>query len=91
MYKWWINNNISKLASIIDTQIYKNYKLWKTNYIAFDLLNNSSNYENFYTLEDKENFVIFLNDEIALLNEEKEIYKEIYLKLYANPVLKSIS
>jgi hypothetical protein len=37
------NKQILALAQVIDDSILSNYKLWPTNYIAYDILNNSNN------------------------------------------------
>ena len=33
------NESIESLAKLIDERIYLNFRLWNTNYIAYDLLN----------------------------------------------------
>lgn len=84
------NAKFTTLAEIMDKRIYQAYKLYKTNYIAHDILNNAHTYEEFYTAEDKEKFVGYMNTGLCKLpcaNEEnmKEL-EEIFLKIYANPV-----
>jgi len=84
-----INNNefVSKVAELVDVQIYTNYKLWSSNYLAFDLLNDSAEFSNHYNdntrriLEDRYNHTA----EIAQHNN-KDI-RELFLLLYANPVI----
>jgi hypothetical protein len=38
------NKQIQALAQVIDASIIKNYKLWPTNYIAYDILNKTKVY-----------------------------------------------
>jgi hydroxylamine reductase len=45
------------LAAMIDKQIYRNYKLWPTNFIAHDLLYGKNEFPDRYTIEEKEKFV----------------------------------
>jgi hypothetical protein len=41
------NKQIQALAQVIDASIIKNYKLWPTNYIAYDILNKTKVYSHF--------------------------------------------
>ena len=43
------NKQVQLLTQIIDESILKNYKLWPTNFIACDLINNSNKYSHLYT------------------------------------------
>ena len=84
------NHNISRLSKLIDHQIYQNYKLWKTNYIAFDLLNKSNAYCDHYSNFEKDNFNETINNQIDKLAGDKLILQELYLKMYANPLLNKL-
>jgi hypothetical protein len=84
------NVKFTTLAEMMDKRIYQGYKLYKTNYIAHDMLNNSNAHEEFYTKEDKEFFIGYMRQGLSKLpcaNEEnmKEL-EDIFLKMYANPV-----
>ncbi|MDD5570445.1 MAG: acyltransferase [Bacteroidales bacterium] len=85
------NSNIEKLTLLLDKNIYNNYKLLKTNYIAFDLLNKNSKYCEYYSPQEKENFLNLMNSEINTVETDKDIFKEIYLKIYANPVTNKLN
>lgn len=50
------NKQIQALAQIIDDSILQSYKLWATNYIAYDLLHKSDMYKDFYTESEKSLF-----------------------------------
>lgn len=80
------NESIKNLAKHIDSEIYNKYKLWKTNYIAYDVLNNLSEYSDFYTEDEKKCFLDFITTEINKINGDKVNLKQIYLEMYANPV-----
>jgi len=47
------NKQIQALAQTIDDAILSTYKLWPTNYIAYDLLYNTNRFENHYTENEK--------------------------------------
>jgi hypothetical protein len=82
-----LNNKLSRLAEMIDAEIYRHYKLWPNNYIAFDLLHKSQDYSTFYTTDEKEKFLRYMENEIRGLAAERKIVEELFLKLYANPLI----
>jgi hypothetical protein len=81
-----VNENINRLTVAIDRQIYHDYKLWKTNYIAYDILEKPA-FAKEYTAEEKDAFLKFIEKEINLLEGDKTVLMEMYLKMYANPVI----
>jgi hypothetical protein len=86
------NERFASPASVIDQRIHTGYKLHKTNYIAADLLSCSSDYESYYTTEQMEEFIDYVNRVAfkgpSLAAEER--IKEIFLKMYSNPVKNSL-
>ncbi len=80
------NDKFQHLAKIIDKRIYDNYKLWKTNYMAYDILNQSGKYIEKYSQEDKIAFLNYMNDGLINIEGEYEELKGIFLDIYANPV-----
>jgi hypothetical protein len=84
------NDKISRLAGIIDSEIYSHFKLWPSNYIAFDILNQSTDKRSFYTPAEAETFRNYMDKEIEILSGDRTITEELFLKLYANPVINSI-
>ena len=78
------NKQIQALAQVIDDAVVSGYKLWPTNYIAYDLLNNSNRFEQHYTEKEKQLFERRLELRIDI---ENKIVKEGFLALYANPVV----
>jgi 1-acyl-sn-glycerol-3-phosphate acyltransferase len=78
------NKQIQALAQVIDDSILQSYKLWPTNYIAFDLLHNTNTYSNKYTENEKQIFERRLEMKIDASNIAM---KESFLAMYANPVV----
>jgi hypothetical protein len=74
------------LAEIIDKRIFANYKLWKTNYIAHDILQKTDDFAEFYTKEDKEKFVEYMIRGLNKIDGEQEELQDIFLRIYANSV-----
>lgn len=75
------------VASEVDRQIYKNYKLWPTNYIAFDLLNGGKKYASKYNSAEKEKFIKHMNKRLSLVDHISNELEPIFLSLYANPII----
>ena len=82
-----INNKVTKLAEMIDAEMYRRYKLWPNNYIACDLLIGRHDYNGFYTAIEKEDFLIYMENKLRGLAEERKTSKELLLKIYANPLI----
>jgi hypothetical protein len=78
------NKKFQQLASLIDDKIHQYYKLWPTNYVAYDMLNNTDKYISHYSDKEKRQFErrverrVDCNDSVAV---------ESFLSMYANPVL----
>ena len=82
------NDFLKGLASIIDNRIYSAYKLWDTNFIAYDLLNGSAVFSDRYTVESKEKFINYLKEKSNKLEEfyPKRDLLNLMLNMYANPI-----
>ena len=80
------NQKFQRLSRIIDKRIYANYKLWPTNYIAYDLLHQSYRWRAQYTEEQQRAFVEYMDEGLGkLIGDEAEL-RDIFLSIYANPV-----
>ena len=77
-------NQIQALAQAIDDSILQSYKLWPTNYIAYDLLNKSNTHSHLYTENEKSLFERRLEMKI---DENNPQMLESFLAMYANPVV----
>lgn len=77
------NRQIQALAQVIDDSILSTYKLWPTNFIAYDLLHQSEQYQHLYTEEEKTLFERRLEMKIDSQNPKMV---ESFLSMYANPV-----
>ena len=78
------NEQLQIITAGIDKRIHKNYKLWPANYIAFDLLNNSSMFEEKYSTKQKRQFERRLTRRVDFKNA---LEVNSYLLMYANPVI----
>ena len=81
------NDKLQELAKYIDNEIYRIYKLWPSNYVAYDLYTNSNRFAHTYTDRDKRNFERRIERRV---NAESPIALESFLLMYANPVINKL-
>ncbi len=81
-----INESFSELSKIIDKEIYKNYKLWPSNYIAYDMLFENK-FNDHYTPDEKSSFLDYYNESLSKLEGERDLLSDHFLKMYACPVI----
>ena len=79
-----LNKKIQALAQAIDFSILSSYKLWPTNYIAYDILNDTKQFAAMYTEKEKQLFERRLE---LRINAGNETLREGFLAMYANPVV----
>lgn len=79
-----INKQVQLLTQKVDDSILKSYKLWPTNYIAYDILHNTNQFEKEYTLEEKQLFQRRLE---LRIDDNSSVLREGFLAMYANPVV----
>ncbi len=87
------NERFNALAKVIDDRIHSNYKLHKTNYIAYDLLSDEPRFEDFYSTSDMEHFIAYVEKEAykgPSMAAQSKLY-DIFLQLYANPVVNQMN
>ena len=81
------NKQIQALAQKIDDAVLSNYKLWPTNFIAYDIVHKTSTYSHMYTESEKSLFERRLEMRIGLDNP---IALEGFLAMYSNPVVNKL-
>jgi 1-acyl-sn-glycerol-3-phosphate acyltransferase len=79
-----INKQIQALTQVIDDSILKSYKLWSTNFIAYDFLYNTNQFSKHYSESEKLLFERRLELKIDAKNPQM---RENFLAMYANPVI----
>lgn len=82
-----INKQLQAVAQLIDQSIHTNYKLWPTNYIAYDLLHQSNVFSDRYTEKEKQLFMRRLDLKV---NKDNQIIYNGFLAMYANPVINQL-
>ena len=89
------NERFQYVAKCMDNRICSTFKLWKNNYIAFDMLNGGSKYADMYTAADKQAFEQYMAAKLAMVQKDVEAeedgnmkeLEEIFLSIYANPIV----
>ena len=80
------NDQIQQIAKLIDNQIYGMYKLWPTNYVAYDLLYGTNRYRENYKHDEKQRFSDYAEKRLEGLPGDPQRIRQIFLSMYANPV-----
>ncbi|MBV8324983.1 1-acyl-sn-glycerol-3-phosphate acyltransferase [Chryseobacterium sp.] len=81
------NKQLQAIAQIIDDSIIRNYKLWPTKYIAYDLIHNTNTYASQYTEQEKQLFIRRLEMRI---DPKDPVSREYFLTMYANPLINKL-
>lgn len=80
------NEFFNGVARLIDKRIYEGYKLWNTNYIAYDMLYHTFNYADYYTREEYREFAERMHERLSCFEGDLIELMNLYLKIYACPV-----
>ncbi len=83
------NDRYQLIRHAVDLRVIDGYKLWKNNYVAYDLLNHSFKYSEMYEISDIEKFVAYMEHQLDTVEKElnREDLRRIFLEIYANPVV----
>lgn len=81
------NKQIQALAQVIDDSILQSYKLWPTNFIAYDILYKTTRFSHLYNEKERQLFERRLEMRI---DADNETMREGFLAMYANPVVNKL-
>ena len=82
---------IRRVCAIIDHEIHSNYKIFKTNYIAHDILFDNKDFADKYAPEECEAFKAYLDGQIAKVKVpyndlDRNFMYKCMLEMYSNPL-----
>jgi hypothetical protein len=82
------NDRYQLIRHAVDQRVIDGYKLWKNNYIAYDIANHSFKYSHMYDQSEAEAFVAYMEKKLDTVEPEinREDLRRIFLDIYANPV-----
>ncbi len=83
------NDRYQSIRHTMDRRIISGYKLWKTNYMAYDIVNPGGNYSDKYTPEDLASFKAYIDGQLKKVEPtlDQDELRDILLHIYSNPVL----
>ena len=78
------------VAKIIDEAIHQGYVLYPINYAAYDLLNGTDKFTEYYTQEEKDKFSAYVDGQIAKIKDlpspDYDFLREKILVMYSKPL-----
>ena len=77
-----LNKQLQAVAEHLDKEIHQQYKLFPANYVAYDLLHQTSAYKDYYNEKEFRQFERRMNNR----SKSGDISQEKFLEMYANPV-----
>lgn len=82
------NDRYQAIRRILDERIISGYKLWKTNYMGYDLMTGGSKYSDKYTPEDLAKFREYTEHKLSRAEKklDKNELRSIFWHIYGNPV-----
>lgn len=83
------NEMISAVATIIDKEIFKHYRFYPCNYVAYDMMTGTHRFSEHYGLKDKKQFEEYMQnqlDKIVLPNKDEAFLRSKILEMYVNPL-----
>ncbi len=83
------NDRYQAIRHAVDVRIIEGYKLWKTNYIGYDMVNHTFKYRDKYTPEDVARFTDYVEHQLDKVEKSlcRADLRGIFLRIYANPVV----
>ena len=83
------NDRYQMIRHAVDVRVIGGYRLWNTNYIAYDLANGTSKFADRYTPEEVEAFKAYTEEQLDLVEPtlDRAELRDIFLRIYGNPVM----
>lgn len=83
------NDRYQLIRHCVDLRVIDGYRLWKSNYIAYDKVHNCTKYADKYNKEDAESFMDYMQHQLDTVEKtlNRDELADIFLKIYSNPVL----
>ena len=87
--RWTGNDRYQQIRHVVNRRISDGYRLWKTNYIAYDLVYGGRKYADNYNEADVAAFKRYMEKSFRKVERrlDRTALREIFLRIYSNPVL----
>lgn len=82
------------ISACIDQRIYRNYRMYPGNYVAYDWLNGMTEFTGIYSQEEKQQFVGYIEQQLGKIeipNKDEAFLREKLLLMYANPLINHLA
>ncbi len=83
------NELVATIAAIIDKEIYRHYRFYPCNYVAYDMLTGTKRFSDNYGPKDKKQFEEYLQgqlDKIVVPHKDETFLRTKLLEMYTNPL-----
>ena len=82
------NDRYQAIRHAVDIRVVEGYKLWKTNYMAYDIVHGGSAFADRYSAEDMESFKAYVEHKLNKVERslDRDELRDIFLHIYSNPV-----
>lgn len=83
------NDRYQMIRHAVDARVIEGYRLWKTNYIAYDIIKGESRYADKYDQADVAKFIGYMEHQLGTVEPEldRDELRNAFLEIYANPVI----
>lgn len=83
------NDRYQSIRHAVDRRVIRGYKLWKTNYMAYDIVNDTSAHADQYTPEEVEAFKAYIEHQLGMVEPylDRNQLRDLLLHIYSNPVM----
>ena len=83
------NDRYQSIRHAVDKRVIAGYHLWKTNYIAYDLVEKCNKYGDLYDKEDVQRFLDYTEHRLDKVEKrlDRDELRDIFFRIYSNPVL----
>ena len=83
------NDRYQYIRHAVNMRVVDGFRLWKNNYVAYDILNGTTRFADRYELADKEWFESYMEHQLDTIEPELDRagVRDHFLKIYANPIV----
>ena len=83
------NDRYQYIRHAVNIRVVDGYRLWKNNYMAYDILNGCDRFQGKYSVVDKERFIEYMEHQLDTIEPEldRSGVRKHFLNIYANPIV----
>lgn len=83
------NDRYQYIRHAVNIRVVDGYRLWKNNYMAYDILNGCDRFQEKYSVADKERFIEYMEHQLDTIEPEldRSGVRKHFLNIYANPIV----